>query len=140
MDDVDLNYGRVSPSTPRVVAKGRVIESETKTSAGIRSLALDPDTRAALAGYLSTWAHEREQLGQDTRLLFVHPSGEPLHPDWITELFHRHCKAAGLPRIRLHDVRHSYATAALKAGVSPKIISERLGIQRSRSRCRRTPT
>jgi len=48
-------------------------------------------------------------------------------PDTITALFHRHCQAAGLPRIRLHDVRHSYATAALKAGISPKIISERLG-------------
>ena len=36
-------------------------------------------------------------------------------------------KAAGLPRIRLHDVRHSYATAALKAGISAKVISERLG-------------
>ena len=35
--------------------------------------------------------------------------------------------AAGLPRIRLHDVRHSYATAALKAGISAKVISERLG-------------
>jgi len=35
--------------------------------------------------------------------------------------------SAGLPRIRLHDVRHSYASAALKAGISPKIISERLG-------------
>jgi Phage integrase family len=32
-----------------------------------------------------------------------------------------------LPRIRLHDVRHSYATAALKAGVPGKVISERLG-------------
>ena len=42
-------------------------------------------------------------------------------------MFHKHCAAAGLPRIRLHDVRHSYATAALKAGISPKIISERLG-------------
>ena len=38
----------------------------------------------------------------------------------------KHCKAAGLPRIRMHDVRHSYATAA-EAGISPKIISERLG-------------
>ena len=35
--------------------------------------------------------------------------------------------AAGLPRIRLHDVRHSYATAALASGTSPKIVSERLG-------------
>jgi len=35
--------------------------------------------------------------------------------------------AAGLPRIRLHDVRHSYATAALAAGVPAKVVSERLG-------------
>lgn len=55
------------------------------------------------------------------------PNGKPLHPDTITALFHKHCEAAGLPRIRLHDVRHSYATAALKAGISPKVISERLG-------------
>src|SRR4029453_12204978 len=61
------------------------------------------------------------------RLLFVWADGRPLHPDTITALFHKHCQAAGLPRIRLHDVRHSYATAALKAGISPKVISERLG-------------
>ncbi len=34
---------------------------------------------------------------------------------------------AGLPRIRLHDVRHSYATVSLDAGVNPKIVSERIG-------------
>jgi integrase len=34
---------------------------------------------------------------------------------------------AGLPAIRLHDVRHSYATAALAAGVPAKVVSERLG-------------
>jgi integrase len=34
---------------------------------------------------------------------------------------------AALPRIRLHDVRHSYATAPLAAGVPPKVISQRLG-------------
>jgi hypothetical protein len=33
----------------------------------------------------------------------------------------------GLPKIRLHDVRHSYATAALAAGIPAKIVSERLG-------------
>ena len=77
--------------------------------------------------YLIAWEEERYLLGQDTQLLFVWPDGRPLHPDTITALFHKHCAAAGLPRIRLHDVRHSYATAALKAGISPKIISERLG-------------
>lgn len=102
-------------------------ESETKTRARVRSLALDPETRTALLDYVQTWDRERALLGQDTQLLFVWPSGQPLHPDTITALFHKHREAAGLPRIRLHDVRHSYATAALAAGVSPKVISERLG-------------
>lgn len=125
--DIDFAHGRVSPSAPRVVVAGHAQESETKTQAGVRSLALDPDTRRALLDYVETWEQERQLLGQDTALLFVWPDGRPLHPDTITALFHRHCKAAGLPRIRLHDVRHSYATAALKAGIPPKVISERLG-------------
>lgn len=95
--------------------------------AGVRSLALDPDTRDALQRYVRTWDRERQLLGQNTQLLFVWPNGRPLHPDTITALFHKHCEAAGLPRIRLHDVRHSYATAALRAGVPAKVISERLG-------------
>ncbi len=106
---------------------GRAEESETKTEAGARSLALDPTTRQALARYIATWREERRLLGQSTDLLFVWPSGQPLHPDTITGLFHRHAAAAGLQKIRLHDVRHSHATAALRAGVSPKVLSERLG-------------
>jgi integrase len=106
---------------------GHAQDSETKTRAGVRSLALDPETRAALEEFIGAWQEERRLLGQDSQLLFVWPDGRPLHPDTITTLFHRHCKAAGLPRIRLHDVRHSYATAALKAGIPPKVISERLG-------------
>ena len=78
-----------------------------------------PRTRCATTSTLGRgargcWARTRE-------LLFVWPDGRPLHPDTITALFHRHCAAAGLPRIRLHDVRHSYATAALKAGVPAKV-------------------
>jgi hypothetical protein len=125
--DVDLEHGRVSPTTPRVVVDGRARDSETKTRAGERTLALDPSTWDALRDYIKIWAQERDLLGQDTQLLFVRPSGQPIHPDTITARFHKHCADAGLPRIRLHDVRHSYASAALKAGIPPKVISERLG-------------
>jgi integrase len=41
--------------------------------------------------------------------------GRPIHPARFSEWFDRHARRAGLPRIALHDVRHSYATAALKA-------------------------
>jgi integrase len=52
---------------------------------------------------------------------------EAIHPDTITDWFTRLSWEAGLPPIRLHDVRHSYATAALRAGVAVKVVSERLG-------------
>ena len=86
-----------------------------------------PDTVAVLRDYVELWEQERHLLAQDTRLVFVWPDGRALHPDTITALFHKHCEGAGLPRIRLHDVRHSYVTAALLAGVPAKVISERLG-------------
>ena len=45
----------------------------------------------------------------------------------MSKLFAQAAKNAGLPHIRLHDLRHTYATLALGAGVHPKIVSERLG-------------
>jgi hypothetical protein len=45
----------------------------------------------------------------------------------IRQRFNRLSQRCGLPHIRLHDMRHSYATAALKAGVHLKIVSARLG-------------
>jgi integrase len=36
-------------------------------------------------------------------------------------------RGSGLPRIRLHDLRHTYATLALQADIHPKVVSERLG-------------
>ena len=125
--DISFRHATVSPSAPRVSVDGQVQESGTKTEAGKRVMALDPQTLSVLREYVDEWAEERRLLGQDSRLLFVWPDGTPLHPDTVTTLFGKHLKAAGLPKIRLHDVRHSYATAALRAGISPKIVSERLG-------------
>ena len=50
-----------------------------------------------------------------------------IYPGLVSKWFRAHAKAALLPRIRLHDLRHSYATAALRAGVPPKVVSDRLG-------------
>src|SRR5689334_12702897 len=51
----------------------------------------------------------------------------PLHPKTFSYYFGRHVRRLGLPRIRLHDLRHTHATLALKAGVHPRIVQERLG-------------
>ena len=107
-----------------------VHESEPKTRMGKRSLALDPATLAALREHKARQGQERAEVGpawMDSGLVFTRPDGSPIHPDLITNWFRRLARKAGLPPIRLHDVRHSYATAALAAGIPAKVVSERLG-------------
>jgi integrase len=64
---------------------------------------------------------------RDSELVFTGPDGTAVHPERFSDWFRQHVRAAGLPRIRLHDVRHSYASAELAAGVPAKVVSERLG-------------
>jgi hypothetical protein len=58
----------------------------------------------------------------DSGLVFTCPDGRPLHPDRFTKWFQRLALAAGLPRTLLHDVRHSYASAASAAGTVARLI------------------
>jgi hypothetical protein len=53
--------------------------------------------------------------------------GRRLHPDTVTSRFNRLVDQAGVRRIRLHDVRHTYATLARDLGVNSKIVTDRLG-------------
>ena len=59
--------------------------------------------------------------------VFARPDGEPTHPDYVSQVFHRHPETSEFPRIRLYDLRHTHATILLKAGVPVKVVSERLG-------------
>ncbi|HEV2590781.1 MAG TPA: site-specific integrase [Gaiellaceae bacterium] len=73
---------------------------------------------------------ERALVGDayaDDDLVFAREDGTPLHPDGFADAFQRQAKAAKLPKIRFHDLRHTHATLALSAGVHPKVVSERLG-------------
>jgi integrase len=128
--DVDLEASRVSPRRPRVVVNYEVVVSEPKTAKGRHSLALDPTTTTALREHRTRQLEQRLAVGprwQDSGLVFTWPDGRPIHPERFSRWFEQHARAAGLPKIRLHDVRHSYATAALAAGVPAKVVSERLG-------------
>jgi len=60
-------------------------------------------------------------------LLFCWENGRPPHPDTITRRFGNLVEAAGLPEIRLQDVRHSYATAGRDAKIDWRALSERIG-------------
>jgi integrase len=106
------------------------MDSDGKTDNTPRTLALDPLTVEALREWRERQLGERaffERDYQDSTRVFVWEDGRPVHPDVIRQWFNRLSLRCGLPHIRLHDMRHSYATAALKAGVHLKIVSARLG-------------
>jgi len=113
-----------------VIAGGQAMDSDGKTIRSRRQLALDRRTAAALADHLAMLAEERRLHGadyQDRGLLFCWSDGRPIYPETITDHFNRLVDRAGLPLITLHDVRHTYTTMSLRAGVNPKIVSTRLG-------------
>lgn len=129
--DVDLNAGSVTIRRSRVVASGRVVEGEPKTKAGQRSIAIDAATAAVLRSWKSTQAAERLVMGagwgNDVGVVFTQPDGAPLYPQTITASFKRISLELGLPTIGVHGLRHSSATMMISSGLSPKVVSQRLG-------------
>ncbi len=63
----------------------------------------------------------------DQGLVFANPDESPTHPEVLSKAFKREAGRTGVPVIRLHDLRHTWATLALTGGVHPKIVQERLG-------------
>ncbi len=119
--DLDLENGFVLVRQTVIAIAGKVEFSTPKTARGRRIVALDPVTLHTL----------RRTCGYDqhdpAHLIFSDSHGQPLFGPTVTKQFNRIVAAAGLPRIRLHDLRHTHATLALQLGIHPKIVSERLG-------------
>lgn len=128
--DLDLDAGRASIRQTAITVKHDVRIGEPKTAKGRRTITLDPATVAALREHRKRQAAERLQMGggfTDHGLVFCHIEGGPLHPERFSRTFTDRSRQLGLPAIRLHDVRHTWATLALAAGVHPKVVQERLG-------------
>ena len=101
-----------------------------KTKTGARLVPLDKATVAVLREHLDRQEADRLAWGAawaDTGLVFVREDGSQLRPDYISHLFQDLVSRAGVPRIRLHDLRHTNASLALAAGVALKAVSHRLG-------------
>jgi integrase len=64
---------------------------------------------------------------QDTGLVFTNRWGGPLHQSRANQALARALEDTGLPRIRVHDLRHTAATALLTIGIHPKLVQDFLG-------------
>jgi integrase len=129
-DDVDLDRRRLSIQRAVTVVDYEIVVSEPQTTRGRRSVSIDPTTAAVLAAHRKRQLEDRLAWGpawQDSGYVFTTEDGRVLHRQRVTQIFKRLASEAGLPPIRLHDLRHTAATLALTAGIHPKVVSERLG-------------
>jgi integrase len=128
--DVDLQEGRIAIRHTLVMVDGKPAMAEPKTAKGRRSLILAPEVLDTLRAHRAHQAAERLSWGAgyaDSGLVITAEDGRPMHPETLSGLFVRHAKRAGLPLIRLHDLRHSVASILLVRGIHPKVVSDMLG-------------
>lgn len=127
--DVDIDRG-VLVVASNVTVTGHEVHRGTPKTGRSRELRLDAGTIAALRSWRAQQAAELLLLGElrpDHDSVFTWPDGSPVHPAVVTRTFGRLLHRAGLPPLRLHGLRHSWATNALDAGVDIKDVSTRLG-------------
>jgi len=129
--NVDIDAGLLAVvETAYKLGNGEYVIKEPKTPHSRRNVSLPPSLMGLLREYKADQELLRIQLGinlNNDDFVFIRPDGNPLNPNAVTLAFKRIIRKAGLKHIRLHDLRHTHATLMLKAGIHPKIVSERLG-------------
>lgn len=130
-DSVGLEHGVITVKRQLIPLRdGLSLEETTKSKSGRRSITLTDDAIRELKVWRKRQAQEKLLLGeayQDTGLVFCKEDGTPIDPREFTKRFQRQLAKAGLPKVRLHDLRHTHASLLLARGVHPKVVQERLG-------------
>jgi integrase len=130
--DVDGATVRVVGTLQRVRRTGgyRLETREPKTDRARRNITLPAFAADALRSWRKEQAERQLLLGpawKDNGLVCDRGDGSPWDPSTFSHHIEDLGRRAGLPRFRLHDLRHAVATRLLEAGVHPKVVSEALG-------------
>lgn len=116
VDDVDLENNVVHITKTYHLIHGQGVVTTPKTQKAIRDITIPPFLSAAIREY------EKHIYGITGDMQLFTPS----HSTYARQLA-EHTKAAGVHRIRLHDLRHSHASLLIELGFSALLVSERLG-------------
>jgi integrase len=126
--DLDLDGARATIRQALLNGDREVYVSSPKSYRG-RTVDLDQATVDKLRDH-----RDRQQLEkaatrrwEDSGFVFTREDGSALNPATLTRAFRWIVDRSELPRIRLHDLRHTHASIAVKEGVPIGVVSERLG-------------
>lgn len=128
--NVDLDLCTLSVTQTLHRFSGKYIIQPPKTKSGCRVINLPPSLTLVLREYRVQVETQRLILRKtltDSDLVFAHiEDGTPLNPPTVTHTFIKTSCRTGL-KVRLHDLRHTYASITFATGVNIKAISQALG-------------
>ncbi len=127
-DEVDLDRRELTVSW-QIVQLGYQTQSAAPKAGSEGTIALDQQTVDVLRAHRVQQQRGRFAWGSawtETGLVFTREDGKALHPEYVSRHFALLARDAGLPPIRLHDLRHVAATLALAAGTDMKVVSQML--------------
>jgi integrase len=128
--EVHLDVPAVEITTQLTEVEYLIEEGDPKSEAGARTIPLDAEGARLLRTHRARQAERKLALGPawiESGRVFTRADGSSLRPSWIGDQFGRLITAAGLPPIRLHDLRHTAATLMLAARIDMKVVQETLG-------------
>jgi integrase len=127
--DFDRSVLTVRRTAHRVRGEG-IVYGEPKTKAGRRSVRIGALALSLLRAHRANQLEARLRAGpawHDLNIVFSSAFGTPIEEARISRVFHRDLQRAGLPRVRMHDLRHTAATLLIEQGVNFKAVQAALG-------------
>lgn len=129
-EDIDWDKNQIHIVNNRVVVDGKAIVKDPKTESSRRTVDVPEQLIQKLRKHKLACAANRMRLGQEytvTDYVIVHPDGKPIYPEYLSQMFTKLQKKAGLPKCRFHDLRHLCASIMLMQGVNVKTAAALLG-------------
>jgi len=129
----DLTLELASLSVVRTLHQldsGEYVIRPPKTKKSRRVVDLSPNVTLLLLQHRKEQEAQRVLLGKPLReddWVFAHPDGKPLRPGTVSHAFAKLSHKGVIPKLRLHDLRHSHATLLLEDGMDINAVKQRLG-------------
>lgn len=128
--DIDWERRLLSVRQALSQSKGGIHFKSPKTATSRRTVSMSPMLIEVLKKHRINQTKNRWKFKEDYApldLIIAEEDGSPMRPQRFSDRFRALIGKAGVTKVRLHDLRHSHASHALRARVHPKVVSERLG-------------
>ena len=116
--DIDWKNGIIKVRRQVTRVDGQVVEAPLKTKNSYRAVIISQQAIEVL---------KQQKEKTNDQYVFPSPNGGPTSPDSVNNMLKRVLARAGIPKVRFHDLRHTFATIALQNGVDIKTVSGMLG-------------